>query len=312
MNKDDVILIAGAGGVLGCAIKEKLMSQGYNNVLTPSRSELNCLDEGGVADYIKRNAPDFVFHLASLVYGIKGNLQNQANSYKQNTLMSLYLPEACANAGVKKIFYAGTVASYPYPYINLPLTENDFWSGKPHAGEYGYALAKRNALGYLEILRQSSGMDYCYGIFTNLYGANDKFNTDTGHVIPSLVAKTLVAENCPRGILEVWGNPLVTRDFLYAPDAAEAAVLAMNQYCGELNIASGCETSMGELANALVDAAAAPISIKWMGDQPVGIPKRYCDVSVLSELGFSAKYDIRSGVKATLDWYRANLNVARK
>ena len=312
MKKSNTILIIGAGGVLGTAISEQLVFRGFDRVLTPTKLEMDCLNEQDVFGYLEREKPDYVFHLASLVYGIKGNMHNQANSFRQNTLMSLYVLNACAQFGVKKVFYAGTVASYPYPYPEFPLKEESFWSGKPHYGEYGYALAKRNTLGHLEILKNTIGMDFCYGIFTNLYGKNDKFNTETGHVIPSLVAKAASAEKSAMKELAVWGNPTVTRDFLYADDAANAAILAMDHYSGEINIASGIETSMGEVSEALLKAAEVPISVRWVGDQPIGIPKRYSDITRLTELGFKAKYDIDAGVKETLSWYKANPEKIRR
>ncbi|MDD4885427.1 MAG: NAD-dependent epimerase/dehydratase family protein [Thiomonas sp.] len=311
MKTDSTILVTGAGGVLGAAILSELRKQGHETILAPTKAELNCLDEGDIERYFDRHRPTHVFHLASLVFGIKGNLQNQALSFKANTLMSLYVLDACAKYGVEKVFFAGTVASYAFPYISLPLQEKHFWMGAPHAGEYGYALAKRGSLGHLQILRQSFGMDFCYGIFTNLYGPHDKFNTETGHVIPSLVVKTVRAEAEADAVLEVWGKPQTTRDFLYADDAAQAAILAMEKHSGEINIASGLETTMGALVDALSKSATRTLQVKWVSDQPVGIPKRHCDVSRLQSLGFTLRYSLEAGIGETLQWYRANAWNAR-
>lgn len=311
MKTDSTILVTGAGGVLGTAILSALRKQGHEVILAPTKTELNCMDEAAIERYFERHRPTQVFHLASLVFGIKGNLQNQALSFKANTLMSLYVLDACAKYGVEKVFFAGTVASYAYPYISLPLKEEHFWMGVPHAGEYGYALAKRTSLGHLQILRQSFGLDFCYGIFTNLYGPHDKFNTQTGHVIPSLVVKTVGAETAADPVLEVWGKPETTRDFLYADDAAQAAILAMEKHGGEINIASGLETSMGTLVDALSKSATCALRIKWVGDQPVGIPNRHCDISRLQSLGFTPRHTLDMGIAETLQWYRENSRNAR-
>ena len=311
LKQASTILVTGAGGVLGSALLAELRARGHDHVLAPSRTELNCLDEAQVEHYMSRHKPSHVFHLASLVYGIKGNLNNQALSFKVNTLMGLHVLEACARHGVQKVFYAGTVASYAYPYRKLPLCEEDFCMGPPHAGEYGYALAKRGSLGHLQILKQSSGMDFCYGIFTNLYGPHDKFNTQTGHVIPSLVVKTAAAEATADGVLEIWGRPETTRDFLYAADAARAAVLSMERYSGEINIASGIETRMDELAQALIRSSRRALLLRWVGDQPVGIPNRHCDASRLQAMNFTPQYDLGAGIAETLQWYRENSGNAR-
>ena len=311
MKTDSTILVTGAGGVLGTAILSALREQGHEAILAPTKAELNCMDEAAVDRYFERHRPTHVFHLASLVFGIKGNLQNQALSFKANTLMSLYVLDACAKYGVEKVFFAGTVASYAYPYISLPLKEEHFWMGTPHAGEYGYALAKRASLGHLQILQQSSGLNFCYGIFTNLYGPYDKFNTQTGHVIPSLVVKVVRAETEANAVLEVWGKPQTTRDFLYADDAAQAAILAMEKHSGEINIASGLETTMGALVDALSRSANRTLQVKWVSDQPVGIPNRHCDVSRLQSLGFAPRHTLETGIAETLQWYRENASNAR-
>lgn len=312
MKEGDVVLITGAGGLLGTALLEKLKSLGFKKVLSPSRAELDCLNEVSVSEYFERHKPKYVFHLASLVYGLKGNIDNQSQSYVKNTLIALLVAEACRAHRVEKIFYAGTVAAYPHPYPELPLREESMWSGEPHLGEYGYALAKRNALGHLKIMKLNHDIDFVYGILTNLYGPNDKFNIKTGHVIPSLVSKLVAAEKDGSAQFDVWGKPEVTRDFMHASDAAMAAILSMQQISGPINIASGVETSMGELVSSLIEVAQVSMKEKWLSDQPTGILRRYSDVKKLKEIGFSPAIDIKNGLKSTLDWYKENEEVARK
>ncbi|MGP2516660.1 NAD-dependent epimerase/dehydratase family protein [Yersinia sp. 2545 StPb PI] len=263
MDKNSIILITGSGGVLGYGLLQALNEKKYLNILSPNSSELNALDEKSVDDYFTKNKPSYVFHLASLVYGLQGNLDNQLKSLCSNTTINQNIIVACKNHRVKKIFFAGTVASYPYPYKSLPLKEDFFLDGEPHWGEYGYASAKRHALAYLKIMKEYDGIDYCYGLFTNLFGQNDKFDTVNGHVIPSLIEKSISSINNCTNRLNVWGRPDTTRDFLFGYDAGIAAILAMEKYSGVINIASGKESSMQEVTDAINEYFDNKMDIVW-------------------------------------------------
>jgi len=310
MEKDDLIAVIGAGGVLGNGILKALAAGGYTNVIAPPRSELDCSSLQLVDAWFSEKRPKYVFHLASLVYGLKGNLNNQLKSLVENTEIASNVIVSAEKYKISKIFYSGTVASYPYPYQSMPLSEDQFWQGLPHAGEYGYAMAKRHAFAYLEVLRKNSGIDFCYGIFTNLYGINDRFDTEQGHVIPSLIAKAVSAKSFRKGVLKVWGRPETTRDFLFGDDAGEAAVLAMNLYDGMINISSGKETRMDQVAAAIAESVGG-LSIEWDENAPVGIPNRVVCNERLKALGFNEKNDLLSGIKATVSWYEKNKGSVR-
>ncbi len=197
------VLVTGGGGMLGGAVVAELTAAGYRNVLSPGRDALDLLDTGAVAAYLRRHKPYWVFHLASVVYGLLGNMRNQFSALADNTLINHNVLSAAGAARVRKIFYAGSVAAYPHPYPSLPLREEMLWQGKPHRGEYGYACAKRHALSYLEILHESAGIDYCYGLLTNLYGPKDRFDDSNGHVVPSLIRR-LHAARRDEGEFRVW------------------------------------------------------------------------------------------------------------
>lgn len=311
MNLKSKILIAGARGLLGTAIVNELKKQGYQEVYTPTSQELNLLDNNAVNSWFNHYKPEYIFHLASLVYGLKGNLDNQLKSIHQNTQMNLNLFDACGNHGVKKIFFAGTVASYPYPYPSLPLKEEFFMDGEPHSGEYGYAVAKRHALSYLKILKQTKNIDYCYGIFTNLYGVNDKFDTDGGHVIPSLIKKAIDAMKDGSKVLHVWGKASTSRDFLNSQDAASAAVLCIQKVNGLINISSGQEVSMGEIVKIIQGYFNNNLSVQWDSNAPIGIPNRSVCNDKLITFGFKNSIDIQQGIVNTIRWAEQNHHCIR-
>lgn len=311
MESTSKILITGARGLLGTAIVNELTSQGFSNVLCPTSQELDLLDNNMVQTWFEENKPEYVFHLASLVYGLKGNMDNQLKSIHQNTQMNLNLLNSCGEYDVKKIFFAGTVASYPYPYPSLPLKEEFFMDGEPHSGEYGYATAKRHALAYLKILKQTKNIDYCYGIFTNLYGINDKFDTDGGHVIPSLIKKSIDAIKEGHNTLNVWGNKETKRDFLNSKDAANAALFCMQKVDGIVNISSGISTSMGQVVEYIQMYFDNNLTIEWDSNAPIGIKERSVSNEKLLSYGFQSEISMKSGISQTLKWAESHYDVLR-
>ncbi|WP_175882158.1 NAD-dependent epimerase/dehydratase family protein [Burkholderia sp. BCC0044] len=306
MNK---YFVTGGYGLVGSAVCRQLETAGASFV-APRRAELNLLDRDAVERFIADERPTHLIHLASQVFGLQGNLRNQLSSLSLNTRINENLLAGLAGSSVKKVFFAGTVASYPFPYISLPLREEDMFKGLPHFGEYGYANSKIHAFHYLELLKKYNDIDYVYGVFTNMYGPNDRFDVENGHVVPSLIRKAeqAVANGTP---LEVWGRPDTTRDFMYVDDAARAAIHLLDRASGVVNIASGIESSMGDLADAVCTAAGISAPIKWLSDKPVGIPRRSVDVTRLADTGFTANTSLKDGVGRTYSWFKENLASAR-
>lgn len=307
MKQNDKIFITGANGMLGRAIAAELRSRGFQLLLTPTRKELDLEEEEAVHRYVETNRPDYVFHLASVVYGLKGNLNNQLQSLISNTKIYCNVLTAFSESILpKKIFFAGTVASYAYPFKQMPLTESNVFDGLPHGGEFGYAMAKRHAYPYLELLKQKWNVPYVYGLFTNLYGEYDTFDVENGHVVPSLIYKAVAAIEAKESNFQVWGNPLSTRDFLYIRDAASAAVECMSCGNGIINICSGASIAMKELAETISAALDSQTSPAWDASEPVGIQSRAISAERLNALGFKPQFDIKQGIANSVRWYKEN------
>lgn len=308
-SKLEKYFITGGHGLLGKAIVKVFANK---NILAvaPSRAVLDLLDSKAVAQFVETEQPTRLIHLASKVYGLQGNLKNQFSSLSYNTQVNDNIFNAILNSSVKKVFFSGTVASYPFPYIALPLNEDDLFKGLPHKGEYGYATSKLHALHYLSILKENHGIDFVYGLLTNMFGPNDKFDTENGHVIPSLMRKAYIAQAEGKA-LEVWGRKDVTRDFLFIDDAAEAIIHLCDNGSGMYNIASGQETTMEQLAEEICKAAKILQPTIWQSDKPVGIPARTVDITKLRSTGFSHKNNLADNLKTTYEWYKNNTGSAR-
>jgi GDP-L-fucose synthase len=310
MNKitqNSKILVTGAGGGLGKALLFLLHKQGYSTILAPSRHDLNLLDAESVGDYIGVHRPNAVVHLAAVVFGLQGNLDNQMRSLIENSQINANLFAALESHPADYCFFAGTVAAYAYPYKRIPLIEDNFFGGLPHGGEFGYAMAKRHAYAYLKVLKDTKGTNFTYGIFTNLYGENDRFNDNSGHVIPSLIKRTNRAHIDKKPFL-VWGDGKAERDFLHFDDAANAILCCMKTgNTPELvNISSGSSTSIRMLSE-LICKSAGITNIEFQIDKPVGIQSRVVDNTVLRSLGFNQSINLDFGIQRLHRWYSENI-----
>jgi GDP-L-fucose synthase len=308
---DTSILITGAHGMVGTAIVQALRDRGYSNLLVPTRSDVNWLSAEAARQYFAEREPAYVFHIAAVVFGLGGNMRNQLASLSQNTLINQNVFLACAEHRVKKIFFAGTVASYPFPYRSLPLAEVDLFEGVPHGGEFGYACAKRHAAAYLEILRTELKIPFTYGLFTNMYGPNDRFDIENSHVIPSLIRKLYDAKLAGTAF-KVWGDGTARRDFMHVKDAAAAAVLSFLHHDGFINICSGQTASMRDVVNSLVKIQPFDGKIEWDPSAPSGIPERSVSNKWLSGLGFKPAYNLEAGLADAFHWYINHLLEARQ
>ena len=311
MQPDDTILITGGSGLAGINLKEYLESQGFNRILAPTSGECDLTDRKSVLGFFDRNKPDYVFHMAGFVRGIMGNMRNQGESYLKNTLINTHVVDACQKTGIKKIVAMGTAAMYPDLEPSVPLAEGDVWKGPPHPSEYGYAQSKRGMLAQLQTYESSYGMAYAFAFCTNLYGPHDRFNTETGHVIPSLIKKFHDARQA-KTIVTVWGDGSAHRDFLYIKDCSRALYLIMNNLTGPVNLAAGKSRKIREVVDILAAYTGMNERVAWDTTKPNGFLFRAYDVSRLSAGGFTCDYSLEQALPETYAWYASHTDAARQ
>lgn len=310
MTASSAIVVTGGHGMLGKALRAELRRCGQTRILAPCREELDLTDGAATRAYFMEHRPHLVFHLASVVFGLLGNMKHQVRAISESTLLNHNVLMACADAGVEKMFFAGSVASYPFPYKSLPLTEDMLWQGVPHDGEFGYAHAKRHALAYLEVLKRERGMDFFCGLLTNLYGPEDRFDATYGHVVPSLIRKMHQARHFGEPF-KVWGDGSARRDFLHVHDAARLIVRGTREYSGVANVSSGITVSIRDIVAALAKAADYRGEIVWQTDKPVGIPERSVSDAVLRGIGIHGSRSLEAGIQETWDWFEYHFALAR-
>jgi GDP-L-fucose synthase len=251
--------------------------------------------------------PDVVIHLAAVVGGIGANQQNPGRFFYENIMMGVQLIEGARIRQVEKFVQIGTICAYP-KYTPVPFNESELWNGYPEETNAPYGVAKKALLVGCEAYRDQYGLNAIYLLPVNLYGPGDNFDPSSSHVIPALIKKCLDAVEAGDSTIEVWGTGSPTREFLYVDDAAEAIALATEQYSGRepVNLGSGQEISIAELAATIAAETGFEGEIIWDSSRPNGQPRRALDVSRAQSLfGFRARTSFREGLRRTIDWYKS-------
>lgn len=304
--KNKRILVTGGNGFLGTHLIKSLGNQGseicgnWSSKTTDFRKMEDCL--------WATEEMDLVIHLAGRVGGIGYNKKNPATLFYDNMLMGIQLMEAARLNGVEKFVAIGTVCAYP-KFTPVPFKEEALWNGYPEETNAPYGLAKKMLLVQAQAYRQQYGFNAIYLLPVNLYGPGDNFNPESSHVIPALIRKVAEAKRQNKPNVEVWGTGKPTREFLYVEDAAKAIVLAAEKYDKPepVNLGSGKEITMGDLAFLILTLMNYEGSISWNYDKPDGQPRRVLDVSrAKQEFGFEAKTNFTEGLKKTITWYLEN------
>ena len=312
--EDKKILLTGGAGFLGSFITEKLVNERKldpRSIRVPRSKNLdltkweNCVK---AVDDI-----DIVIHLAAKVGGIGFNKKYPATLFYDNAIMGIQLIEAARQAGVEKFVAIGTVCAYP-KYIPTPFKEEDLWEGYPEETNAPYGIAKKMLLVQAKAYREQYDFNAIYLLPVNLYGPRDNFHPEYSHVIPALIKKLSEAKESGEDCITLWGTGKPTREFLYVEDAADGIILATERYnkSEPINLGSGCEISIKDLATLIAGLVGFEGEIKWDASKPDGQPRRRLDVNKAEkEFGFRAKVDLRAGLEKTINWYKANFLEAK-
>jgi GDP-L-fucose synthase len=303
------IWITGATGSLGQELVHLLETTWPGTtILSPTRSELDLSDSKLVRNYVAKHKPTHIFHLAAKVFGIAGHKEQPALSLIENTLIDYSVFSALLEFPPKWIYYSSTVAAYGYPYKSVPLNENDWLTGNPHKSEMGYAFSKRHGLSYLEMLHSMGETKFVYGLSTNLFGRGDRFLEGRGHVVISLLEKA-VGVHRTDGRLEVWGDGTASRDFLSTKAASRLMVELMDQHAGVVNIASGQEIYIRDIANEIAEIFELSSGNNFIGINQ-GITRRVCSIEKLSSFSTYVKsIDSKSELRAEIIRYKNSLPI---
>ena len=306
MRTNSKIFVAGHRGLVGSAIVRKLDELGYTSVYGAPRDTIDLRNQRQVETFFHANRPEYVFLAAAKVGGIYANDTYSADFIYDNLMIQSNVIEAAYRNGCKKLLFMGSVCIYP-KYAPFPVKEESILTGHLEPTNEAYAIAKISGIKMCQAYNKQHGFKCVTVMPANLYGPNDNFHPDNGHVIPAMFTKFERAETGP---VTFWGDGTPYREFLYADDMADACIFLMNNpQCenGEIvNIGSGDDISIKDLSVLVADVVGFKGEIRWDTSKPNGTPRRPLDFTKIKEMGWMPKYNLKAGLEKTHQWYKEN------
>ncbi len=312
MKKEDKIYIAGHRGMVGSAIKSKLEKEGYRNLLYRTSSELDLRNQHAVHVFFEKEKPDYVFLAAAKVGGIMANDTYRADFIYENLIIESNIIHASWKSEVKKLMFLGSSCIYP-KMAPQPLREEYLLTGLLEETNEPYAIAKIAGIKLCDAFRAQYGCNYISVMPTNLYGPNDHYDLKNSHVLPALIRKFHDAKMNNETFVTIWGTGEPKREFLHVNDLAEACVFLMKNYNeqGLVNVGTGTDVSILELAKLIAQIAGFKGEIKKDISKPDGTPRKLMDVSKLKSMGWEAKIHLEEGIRSVYAEYLKSLPVDR-
>ncbi|MDE6972618.1 MAG: GDP-L-fucose synthase [Lachnospiraceae bacterium] len=312
MEKSDKIYVAGHRGLVGSAIVRNLKAKGYDNVIGRTHKELDLTDQAMVRAFFEEERPDVVVLAAAKVGGINANNTSPADFAYENMQIQCNVIESCHSYQVKKLLFLGSTCIYPR-MAPQPIPEDALLTGPLEETNEAYAIAKIAGLEMCKFYKRQYGDHFISCMPTNLYGPYDNYDLQGSHVMPAMIRKFHEAKVDNAPTVELWGTGTPLREFLYVDDMADACVYLLEHYDGEqhVNIGTGKEVTIKELANIVKRTVGYQGEIVWNQDMPDGTPRKLTNVDKLHGLGWTHKVELEEGVGLAYKWFKENVKDAR-
>ncbi len=317
MGSDSKIFVAGHKGLVGSAIVRHLKAQGFTNIITVDRSQCDLTNENAVKMFFMMEQPEYVFLAAAKVGGIGGNSDYPADFIYENLMIQSNVINSAAIVGVEKLLFLGSSCIYP-KFAKQPITEDQLLTGPLEGSNDAYAIAKIAGIKMCQAYRKQYGLNAIAVMPTNLYGPNDNFDINYGHVLPSLLAKFDGSlEKSKHWVVKLWGDGSARREFLHVDDLAAALLICMERYDSDeiINIGTGEDVTIKELAEMIVEVTGYKNDYEWDTSKPNGTPRKVLNVDKVKSLGWEPKISLREGLESTYEWMknnRSNLRIYNK
>ncbi|HEX6190506.1 MAG TPA: GDP-L-fucose synthase [Pyrinomonadaceae bacterium] len=312
MYKDSRIFIAGHRGLVGSALLRNLQAEGYTDVLTRTRGELDLTDQAAVNTFFAREQPEFVVLAAAKVGGIVANSTYPADFIRDNLLIQTNVIDAAYRARVKKFLFLGSSCIYP-KHASQPLKEEYLLTGPLEPTNEAYAIAKIAGIKMCQAYQRQYGFNAICVMPTNLYGPGDNFDLETSHVLPALIRKFHESKVLKNAAVVLWGTGSPRREFLHVNDLASACCFLMAQPNarlrevapdGIINVGVGEDIEIRELADLIRREVGSTSEVVFDHSKPDGTPRKLLDVSRMRALGWEAKTPLHTGIRSTYQWFR--------
>lgn len=304
MDRSARILITGASGMVGAATLKLFEAKGYTNISSPTRNELDLLDQAAVLKYFDLRRPEYVFMIAAKVGGIAANLADPVGFLDQNMRMTLNLFAACHRFRTRKNLFLGSSCIYPRE-CRQPMRESDLLTGPLEVTNEAYALAKITGLKLAAYYEHQYGLKTVCLMPCNIYGSGDHFDLQNSHVLSSLVRRFVDARDAGAEMVTLWGTGQARREFLHVDDVALAILFFINALDNSkpINVGSGSDVSILELANLIACHVGFKGGIHWDKQKPDGMPRKCLDVSEMTNMGFRPAVSLGDGILRMIKEY---------
>jgi GDP-L-fucose synthase len=311
MDKRSKIYLAGHRGLVGSALKRRLESRGYSNLIFRTHGELDLTNQQAVNEFFQLEKPEYVFLAAAKVGGILANNTYPAEFIYENLMIEANIIHASYRYGVKKLLFLGSSCIYP-KLAPQPLKEEYLLTGSLEETNEAYAIAKIAGIRLCKHYNQQYGTNFISVMPTNLYGPNDNFDLETSHVMPALIRKFHEAKVKSEPEVVIWGTGKPLREFMHVDDMADACVYLMENFnmddIGEfVNIGVGKDITIGKLAELIKEIIGFEGEIRKDLSKPDGTPQKLLDITKLSSFGWKAKISLKEGIEQTYEWYESQI-----
>jgi len=313
MDKNEAIYVAGHRGMVGSAVVRKLQAEGFTNILTRSRAELDLQNGAAVRAFYAAERPAVVVVAAAKVGGIVANNEKPVEFLLENLAIQNNLIAAAHEHDVCKLLFLGSSCIYP-KFAPQPISEDSLLTGPLEPTNDAYALAKIAGIKLCQAYHREYGRNFISGMPTNLYGPNDNFDLHTSHVLPALIRKVHVAKQTGAPTVPIWGTGTPRREFLHVDDLADACFFLLESYDEPqqiLNIGCGEDVTIRELAETVCDVIGYEGALEFDVSKPDGTPRKLLDMTKLFALGWRPRIPLREGIAGAYAWYLENVEAGR-
>lgn len=308
LDRSAPFYVAGHHGLVGSGIWRNLESEGFTNLVGRTSSELDLKNRDAVYDFFAEIRPQYVVLAAAKVGGILANSTYPVDFLSDNLRIQLNVLDAAREFGVERLLFLGSSCIYP-KFADQPIHEDSLLTGHLEPTNDAYAIAKIAGIMHIQAVRRQYGLPWISAMPTNLYGPGDNFSPEGSHVLPALIRRYDQAAREGISVVTNWGTGSPRREFLHVDDMAAACLHLLENYDGpsHVNVGTGTDVTIRELASLVAEAVGYEGHIAWDSSKPDGTPRKLLDVSKLAEAGWTSSIGLEEGIKSTVEWYRVNL-----